>query len=285
MSAAAAPRVAFRRMDGFPGWRAEPQLAGGPAATTAGAPAPLATLVSIEPLRSGELPAGPSALFSQERDAGYRDLRGARMMSVGLRGNDVALRVACVAAGRILPFLLPVSAAIARPTLRAAMAPAHLRRHEKQLLGTSIPAGPAVRKPRALLTSSRLRTRNGWKPWTEAARDIRTGDEVVCYLPASLTVKIDKQPGRRPFPRSFRSSEGRSRTTPSGRARSSGSGATGARSSPLEPKDRMRYGHRLWADPQYRHAAQGETFDRRNELVEQLHSRSSRSAAPSAAIS
>ena len=50
MSAAASTAaVAFVIWTASPGWRAEPQLAGGPAATTAAAPAPLATLVSIEP--------------------------------------------------------------------------------------------------------------------------------------------------------------------------------------------------------------------------------------------
>src|SRR4051812_13370989 len=103
---------------------------------------------------------------------------------------------------------------------------------------------------------------------------VRTGDEVVCYLPASQTVKVDRQPGGRSLPVII------------------GEGATGAAELAasygirkgevervaghdaqvliLEPKDTLRYGHRLWADAATGMLLKAKTYNEHREVMEQF---------------
>jgi len=100
---------------------------------------------------------------------------------------------------------------------------------------------------------------------------IRTGDRVVCYLPASMTVKIDKQLGGRPFPvilseqfkdlfQNYNVRKGRIERV----------GGYSCQVISLEPKDRMRYGHRLWVDLQTGMLLKAKTLDENNEVLEQF---------------
>lgn len=100
---------------------------------------------------------------------------------------------------------------------------------------------------------------------------IRTGDRVVCYLPASMTVKIDKQLGLRPFPailseqfkdlfQNYHVKKGRIERV----------GGYSSQIISLEPKDRMRYGHKLWVDLRTGMLLKAKTLDERNEVLEQF---------------
>jgi sigma-E factor negative regulatory protein RseB len=99
----------------------------------------------------------------------------------------------------------------------------------------------------------------------------RTRDEVVCYMPESMTVKIDKQLGQRPFlailPEQLKElSENYSiRKGEVERA-----GGYNCQLIVLEPKDRMRYGHRLCAELSSGMLLKAKTFDEHNEVLEQF---------------
>jgi sigma-E factor negative regulatory protein RseB len=100
---------------------------------------------------------------------------------------------------------------------------------------------------------------------------VRTGDEVVCYLPASMTVKIDKQPGRRPFPAIL--SEQLKDVSENYTVKKGDIERVGGYSCQvltLEPRDKMRYGHQLWADLNTGMLLRARTFNDKNEMLEQF---------------
>ena len=100
---------------------------------------------------------------------------------------------------------------------------------------------------------------------------VRSGDEVVCYLPASTTVRIDKYAGQRSFPAFLpvqlkdllenyvvRIGE---------MERVAGYDCHVLN---LEPRDNMRYGHKLWVDAQTGMVIRAKTLDDRNDVMEQF---------------
>ena len=100
---------------------------------------------------------------------------------------------------------------------------------------------------------------------------IRTRDEVVCYLPESMRVKIDRQPVQRAFPSILPAqikelSENYSIT----RGEIERVGGYNCQVIALEPRDRMRYGHRLWADVNTGMLLKAKTLNEKNEIVEQF---------------
>jgi len=100
---------------------------------------------------------------------------------------------------------------------------------------------------------------------------IRTGDRVVCYLPASMTVKIDKQLGWRPFPGML--SEQFKDLFQNYDVRKGDIERVGGYSCQvisLEPKDRMRYGHKFWVDLRTGMLLKAKTLGERNEVLEQF---------------
>src|SRR5207237_10382055 len=109
----------------------------------------------------------------------------------------------CVLAGMRIPlFLLPVSAAIAQtePSALQWLQRIYAATEKLSYSGTFVyQQGQQVETSRithvveSSVPRERLETLDG-----EPREIIRNGDEVVCYLPGSLTVKIDKQPGPRP---------------------------------------------------------------------------------------
>jgi len=78
---------------------------------------------------------------------------------------------------------------------------------------------------------------------------IRDRDEVVCYLPGTMTIKIDKQVGGIEYPSIFPGHIGELAAHYYVRKgdveRVAG---FDSRVVMLEPKDKLRYGHKLWAD-------------------------------------
>ncbi len=100
---------------------------------------------------------------------------------------------------------------------------------------------------------------------------VRSGDNVVCYLPASSMVKVDKQPGARSLPAMLpdRPRElGENYVIRKGEVeRVAG---YDCQVLVLEPRDRMRYGHKLWAEIGSGMLLRAMTFDERNEPVEQF---------------
>jgi sigma-E factor negative regulatory protein RseB len=100
---------------------------------------------------------------------------------------------------------------------------------------------------------------------------IRSRDQVVCYLPATSTVKIDKRLGQHGFPailpeqlnelsENYSISKGAVERV----------GGYNCQVVVLEPKDRMRFGHRLWADVNSGMLLKAKTLDERHNVLEQF---------------
>lgn len=100
---------------------------------------------------------------------------------------------------------------------------------------------------------------------------VRNGDEVKCYLPGSLTVKVDRQAGHNVFPQllpaNLQDISEYYHVTKGGIERIAG---YECQMIVLEPKDKLRYGHRLWADANSGMLLKSQTFNDRNEVVEQF---------------
>ncbi len=100
---------------------------------------------------------------------------------------------------------------------------------------------------------------------------LRTGDDVVCYLPASQTVKIDKQPGGRSLPAMLPDqSKDLAGNYVIRKGETERVAGYETRVLVLDPRDNMRYGHKLWADVGSGMLLKARTFNERGEPVEQL---------------
>jgi sigma-E factor negative regulatory protein RseB len=174
-----------------------------------------------------------------------------------------------------LPFLLPATAAIAQ-TDGSALEWLHRIYAASQKLsysgtfvyqqGQQVETSRIVHLVEASGPRERLETLDG------IPREIiRTGDRVVYYLPASMTVKIDRQLGLRPFPAIL--SEQFRDLFQNYNVRKGDIERVGGYSCQvisLEPKDRMRYGHRLWVDSRTGMLLKAKTLDEKNDVLEQF---------------
>ncbi len=100
---------------------------------------------------------------------------------------------------------------------------------------------------------------------------VRSGDEVKCYLPDSMTVKVDKQTDHIVFPKllpeNLQDIGEHYEVSKGGIERIAG---YDCQAIVLEPKDKMRYGHRLWADTSTGMLLKSQTVDENNQVVEQF---------------
>jgi sigma-E factor negative regulatory protein RseB len=176
---------------------------------------------------------------------------------------------------RMLPFLLPVSAAIAQTDTSAMQWLQRIYAASEKLSysGTFVyQQGQRVETSRIVHVADPSGPRERLETLDGVPREIvRTGDEVVCYLPGSMTVKIDKQPGRQPFPAIL--SEQLKDVSENYNVKKGEIERVGGYSCQvltLEPRDRMRYGHRLWADLKTGMLLKAKTYNERNEMLEQF---------------
>lgn len=176
---------------------------------------------------------------------------------------------------RVLPFLLPVSAAIAQTDTSALQWLQRIYSASEKLsyAGTFVyQQGQRVETSRIVHVADSSGPRERLERLDGVPFEIvRSGDEVVCYLPASMTVKIDKQPGGRTFPAIL--SEQLKDVSANYTVRKGEVERVGGYSCQvltLEPRDRMRYGHRLWADLSTGMLLKAKTFNEKNELLEQF---------------
>lgn len=100
---------------------------------------------------------------------------------------------------------------------------------------------------------------------------VRSGDEVKCYLPGSMTVKIDKQIDHKVFPAlvpaNLQDIGEHYEVTKGAIERIAG---YDCQSIVLQPKDNMRYGHKLWADVNTGMLLKSQTLNEKNEAIEQF---------------
>ncbi|HMH19286.1 MAG TPA: MucB/RseB C-terminal domain-containing protein [Burkholderiales bacterium] len=176
---------------------------------------------------------------------------------------------------RILPFLLPVSTAIAQADTSTSalqwLERIYAATEKLSYSGTFVyQQGQQVETSRIAHVVEASGPRERLETLDGVPREIvRTGDEVVCYLPASMTVKIDKQPVRRPFP-AILSLKDVSENYTVRKGEIERVGGYSCQVLALEPKDRMRYGHRLWADLNTGMLLKAKTFDEKHALLEQF---------------
>jgi sigma-E factor negative regulatory protein RseB len=176
---------------------------------------------------------------------------------------------------RFLPFLLPVSAAIAQtdPSALQWLQRIYAATQTLSYAGTFVyQHGQQVETSRIVHVVEPSGPRERLEALDGIPREIiRTRDEVVCYLPASMTVKIDRQPGQQVFP-SILSAQIRDLGDNYSitRGEIERVGGYSCQIIALEPKDRMRYGHRLWADVNTGMLLKAKTFNEKNEMVEQF---------------
>jgi sigma-E factor negative regulatory protein RseB len=176
---------------------------------------------------------------------------------------------------RVLPFLLPVSAAIAQtePSALQWLERIYAATQKLSYTGTFVyQQGQQVESSRIVHIVEASGPRERLEALDGIPREIiRTGDEVVCYLPASMTVKIDRQPGRRAFPAVLSEQlKDLSENYIITKGEVERVGGYSCQVIALEPKDRMRYGHRLWADLNTGMLLKAKTFDENNEVLEQF---------------
>ncbi|MCC6610083.1 MAG: MucB/RseB C-terminal domain-containing protein [Burkholderiales bacterium] len=97
---------------------------------------------------------------------------------------------------------------------------------------------------------------------------IRVNDEVKCYLPGSMTVKVDRQTSLKPFRLRI---ENVSSIAEQYSMRIAGIERVAGHDCQvlvLEPKDNLRYGHKLWADVSTGFLIRAKAFNERGETVE-----------------
>jgi sigma-E factor negative regulatory protein RseB len=98
---------------------------------------------------------------------------------------------------------------------------------------------------------------------------VRKQDQVICYYPASMTMKVDKLFGRKPFP-GILPEQVRELTDNYVIQRGKVERVAGydCQIIVLEPRDKMRFGHRLCADVRTGMLLKARTTDDRNDLIE-----------------
>lgn len=101
---------------------------------------------------------------------------------------------------------------------------------------------------------------------------LRQGDELVCYLPATMVKRIDRQPGQRSFPAILTERFGDlSEHYVIRKGDVERVAGFDCQVITLEPRDNMRYGYKLWADVATGMLLKARTYDDRGEVLEQFH--------------
>ncbi|HKO88675.1 MAG TPA: MucB/RseB C-terminal domain-containing protein [Burkholderiales bacterium] len=100
---------------------------------------------------------------------------------------------------------------------------------------------------------------------------VRENDEVKCYLPQVSKVKIDSQRETKPFP-SMRGDQLKDIAEQYTIRKGEIERIAGydCQALILEPKDNLRYGHKLWADVNTGMLVKAKTFNDKRELIEQF---------------
>lgn len=100
---------------------------------------------------------------------------------------------------------------------------------------------------------------------------IRDGDEVKCYLPDRMTVKVDKQTNHKIFPGLLPDNvQDISEHYDVSAGEIERIAGYDSQAIVLKPKDRLRYGRKLWADKKTGMLLKSQTFDDQNETIEQF---------------
>lgn len=100
---------------------------------------------------------------------------------------------------------------------------------------------------------------------------IRNNDEVVAYLPETRTLIVEKRAGQEAFPAIVAAAPSDLAAHYAIRKAESGRIAGfDCQAIVLEPKDRLRYGYKLWAEKGSGLLLRAQTLDERHEVIEQI---------------
>jgi sigma-E factor negative regulatory protein RseB len=100
---------------------------------------------------------------------------------------------------------------------------------------------------------------------------VREGDEVKCYLPDRMTVKVDKQTDHKIFPGLLPENlQGISEHYAISAGTIERIAGYDSRAILLQPKDKLRYGRKLWAEMKTGMLLQSQTFNEDGEPIEQF---------------
>ena len=177
------------------------------------------------------------------------------------------------ALGAWIPLLMPVSAAIAQTdpqavawlqriqaaTQRLSYAGTFVHQHGDQMQTSAV-----TRHVNASGRQERLESLSG--PLREV---IRAGEQVTCYLPESRTVRIERQVADRSFPAILPGQiKDLTESYQIRKAETERVAGHDCQVIVLTPKDRTRYGHKLWADVSTGMLLKARTFDERGIAIE-----------------
>ena len=99
---------------------------------------------------------------------------------------------------------------------------------------------------------------------------VRVNEEVKCYLPQTMTLKIDRQLDTRPFPAMRADASELADRYAIRKGETERIAGYDCQAIVLEPRDNLRYGHKLWADLKTGMLVKAKTLNEKNEVVEQF---------------
>jgi sigma-E factor negative regulatory protein RseB len=99
---------------------------------------------------------------------------------------------------------------------------------------------------------------------------IRFNEEVKCYIPSTMTLKVDRQLETRPFPAMRADVSEIAAHYTVRKAETERIAGYDCQAIVLEPKDKLRYGHKLWADVNTGMLVKAKTLNEKGEVVEQF---------------
>jgi sigma-E factor negative regulatory protein RseB len=99
---------------------------------------------------------------------------------------------------------------------------------------------------------------------------VRVNEEVKCYLPQTMTVKVERQLDTKPFPAMRGDARELAEHYNIRKAETERIAGYDCQAIVLEPKDKLRYGHKIWADLATGMLVKAKTYNEKNEVVEQF---------------
>jgi sigma-E factor negative regulatory protein RseB len=99
---------------------------------------------------------------------------------------------------------------------------------------------------------------------------VRVNEQVTCYLPQTMTMKVERQLDTRPFPAIRADPRALAEHYTIRKGGTERIAGLDCQSIVLEPKDKLRYGHKLWADVGSGMLVKAKTFNEKGEAVEQF---------------
>ena len=99
---------------------------------------------------------------------------------------------------------------------------------------------------------------------------VRSNEEVKCYLPQTMTLKIGRQADTRPFPAMRADPREIAPQYVIRKAETERIAGYDCQAVVLDPRDNLRYGHKLWADIGTGMLVKAKTLNEKGEVVEQF---------------